>query len=49
MVYKKIAINSNPFAFLIINVEILSNFQKEWCTFDIKKRRLKKKISILEV
>jgi hypothetical protein len=26
-------ISSNPFPLLIINVKILSNFQKEWCTF----------------
>jgi len=34
--------NSSPFAFLIINVEILFNFQKEWCTFGTKKKCLKK-------
>jgi hypothetical protein len=38
---KKKIISSNPFAFLIINVKILSNFQKEWCTFG-KKKSLKK-------
>jgi hypothetical protein len=38
--YKKIG--SNPFAFLIMNVKILSNFQKECCTFGRKKRHLKK-------
>ncbi len=36
-------INSNPFALVIINVKILSNFQKEWCTFGKKKWCLKKK------
>jgi hypothetical protein len=30
-------INISPFAFLIINVKILANFQKEWCIFDRKK------------
>jgi hypothetical protein len=40
-------INSNLFALLIINVKILSNFQKEWCTFGKKKRRLKKKTKIV--
>jgi len=39
---KKKIINSSPFAFLIINVKILSNFQKEWCTFGRKKRHLPK-------
>jgi hypothetical protein len=37
-----IFINSSPFALIIINVKILSNFQKEWCTFGKKKRHLKK-------
>jgi hypothetical protein len=41
-VVKTIFITSNPFAFLIINVKILPNFQKEWCTFSIKKGYLKK-------
>ncbi len=36
-VIKIIFINSNPFGFLIINVKILSNFQKEWYTFGRKK------------
>jgi len=36
-------INSSPFALIIINVKILSNFQKGWCTFGRKKGRLKKK------
>jgi len=36
--------------FLIIGVKIFSNFQKEWCTFDRKKRCLKKKeLSIIKV
>jgi len=35
-------INSSPFALLIINVKILSNFQKEWCTFGRRKGCLKK-------
>jgi hypothetical protein len=30
-------INISPFAFLIINIKILANFQKEWCIFDRKK------------
>jgi hypothetical protein len=42
MVIKIIFINSNHFPFLIINVNILSNFQNEWCTFGRKKGRLKK-------
>ncbi len=33
---KTIFIGSNPFTVLIINVEILFNFQKELCTFDRK-------------
>ncbi len=41
-VMKTIIFNSSPFAFLIINVKILSNFEKEWCRFDRRKRRLKK-------
>ncbi len=41
-VIKIIFINSSPLAVLIINVKILSNFQKEWCTFGRKKWRLKK-------
>jgi hypothetical protein len=35
-------ISSSPFALLIINVKIFSNFQKEWCTFGRKKGHLKK-------
>jgi hypothetical protein len=42
LVIKKNFINSNPFALININVKILSNFQKEWCTFGRKKERLKK-------
>ncbi len=41
VINKKI-INSNLFALLIINVKILSNFQKEWCTFGRRKICLKK-------
>jgi hypothetical protein len=41
-IIKKKFINSSPFAFIIINVKILSNFQKEWCTFGRKKEHLKK-------
>ncbi len=41
-VIKIIFISSSPFALLITNVKILSNFQKEWCTFGRKKRCLKK-------
>jgi hypothetical protein len=41
-VIKTIFISSNPFVILIINVKILSNFQKEWCTFGRKKGHLKK-------
>jgi hypothetical protein len=40
----------SPFALLIINAKILSNFQKEWCTFGRKKGHLKKKgLPTLEV
>jgi hypothetical protein len=41
MGYNFFFINSNPFALLIINIKILSNFQKEWCTFGKRKRGLK--------
>jgi hypothetical protein len=41
-VIKTIFINWSPFALLIINLKILSNFQKEWCTFGRKKRHLEK-------
>jgi hypothetical protein len=37
MGYKKTIISSSPFALLIINVKILSNFQEEGCTFGKKK------------
>ncbi len=37
LVIKTIFISSSPFALLIINVKILSNFQKEWCTFGEKR------------
>ncbi len=40
LVIKILFINSNPLALLIINVKIISNFLKEWCTFGKKKRRL---------
>jgi hypothetical protein len=39
---KKKIISSNPFALKIINVKILFNFQKEWCTLGRKKGCLKK-------
>jgi hypothetical protein len=42
LVMKKKFINC-PFALLIINVKILFNFQKEWCTFGRKKGCWKKK------
>jgi hypothetical protein len=35
-VIKIFFINWSPFALLIINAKILSNFQNEWCTFDRK-------------
>ncbi len=41
-IIKIIFISSSPFALLVINVKILSNFQKQWCTFVRKKRGLKK-------
>jgi hypothetical protein len=37
LVIKIIFISSSLFALLIINIKILFNFQKEWCTFDRKK------------
>jgi hypothetical protein len=40
--FKK-SIISSPFALLIFNVKILSNFQNKWCTFGRKKKGLKKK------
>ncbi len=45
-IIKKKIISSSLFLLLIINVKILSNFQKEWCTFGRKKRCLKKKRTI---
>jgi hypothetical protein len=33
---------SSVFAFIIINVKTLFNFEKEWCTFDKEKRYFKK-------
>ncbi len=36
-VIKIIFISSSPFSLLIINVNILSNLKKEWCTFGRKK------------
>jgi hypothetical protein len=41
-VKKIIFINSSPFALLIINVKILSNLKKKWCTFGKEKGHLKK-------
>jgi hypothetical protein len=40
--YNFFFIASNPFALLIINVKILSNFQNEWCTFGRKKNTFEK-------
>ncbi len=49
-VIKIIFISSSPFALLIINVKILSNFQKDWCTFGRKNDVWKKQgLSIFEV
>jgi hypothetical protein len=45
--YKCCFISSSLFAFLIINVQILFNFQKEWCTFGRKKGYLEKKERII--
>jgi hypothetical protein len=42
LVIYTIFISSSLFALIIINVKILSNFQKQWCTFGRKKRHLKK-------
>ncbi len=38
---------SSIFALLIINVKILFDFQKKWCTFGRKKSHLKKKTKII--
>jgi len=43
MGYKKKFIISNPFALLIINVKIMSNLKKEWCTFGKENGCLNKK------
>jgi hypothetical protein len=43
MGYKKKIIGSSLFALLIINVKILFNFQKEWCTFGREKKMFEKK------
>jgi hypothetical protein len=42
LVIKNNFISSNVFALLIINVKILSNFQKEWCTFCREKEMFEK-------
>ncbi len=42
LIIKTIFINSSFFTLLIINVKIISNFWREWCTFCIKKWHLKK-------
>jgi hypothetical protein len=42
-VIKIIFINSSPLALLIINVKIVFNFTKEWCTFSRKRRTFEKK------
>jgi hypothetical protein len=34
--------SSSPFTLLIIDVKILSNFQKEWCTFGRKEGMFEK-------
>jgi hypothetical protein len=46
LIIKIIFINSSPFALLIINVKIVFNFQKEWCTFG-KEKRMFEKINIV--
>jgi hypothetical protein len=43
-VIKNKFISLNPFALLIINVKIFSNFQKEWCTFGRKKGTFEKRL-----
>jgi hypothetical protein len=35
-------INLNSFCLLIMKIKILFNFEKEWCTFDMEKKCLKK-------
>jgi hypothetical protein len=42
MSYKKHFISPSPFAILMINVKVLSNFQKEWCIFGRKKETFEK-------
>jgi hypothetical protein len=44
-VIKKKSLVQVFFPFLIINVKIISNFQKDWCTFGRKKDILKNKDS----
>jgi len=41
-VIKIIFISSSSLALLIINVKVVFNFKKEWCTFGRKKKHLKK-------
>jgi hypothetical protein len=40
---KTIFISLSPFAFLIINVKILSDFQEEWYAHLVKKKDIWKK------
>jgi hypothetical protein len=39
----------SAFAFIIINVKAVLNFEKEWCTFDKEKIRLEKKKPVVTV
>jgi hypothetical protein len=43
---KKITIISRFFSLVIINTNILSNFEKKWCTYDKENGYLKIKIKI---
>ncbi len=40
--------NFKSFVLLIINVKIIFSFEEEWCTFNKKKRHLKKKCRLLK-
>jgi hypothetical protein len=48
-VFKWILPISNAFAFIIINVKTLFNFEKELCTFDKGKKTFEKKIIVIVV
>jgi hypothetical protein len=39
---------SSVFSFIVINVKVLLNFEKEWCTFD-KKNKMKNKTIVIVI